>query len=1011
MSDEQQVYARYVSWLDQQVMIGGRGDGLSTSDMDPSTVFWLGKLAPFAPAQDGVDRRGRMDPCAIGLRVRPSTPAPWSFIATIEACAWTRLDDGRWEKSDTISVPVPTTVEAGAAGLAVGADALERAFAGAGLPHLRAEIQVTDESWRDGEPELIIQLVNTSTPTSPKGQGYLFESSIAVSGLQTKPFVLEALPDSFRYDRRMPALGINCGVIRDDIGNLSTTDTIVVDRRRPQYAFGATSTDCLDLTFERLAAQPVATLTELVDAYAGWGNKHWSEDRLQQRATLEGWTAQMITDAAAAAGEHRDELDRLRHGVRTLKNEPLLMRAFALMNESMAHAGRGRVDRWRPFQIGFIVATLPGLLKDGAEWPTVETIWFATGGGKTEVYLGLLVLAVFYDRLRGKRAGITAWSRFPLRLLSLQQTQRFANALGAAELVRRKHAIGGDQIGLGYFVGRSSTPNEIPVFPNDQNEVNVEDPAMPAKYQVLIACPFCGSDRLRMKFDRAKWRLCHLCDAQDCPSSGEPLPVYVVDQEIYRFLPPVVIGTLDKAALIAMQGGMRAFVDGPAGECERPGHGFTYARRSKRPNGCLVPDCKAGVRLLTPKSRGDFAPSYRLQDELHLLRDSLGAVDSHYESLLDTLQSTLAGSSAKIIASSATLTGFERQAEVLYQRAGRVFPQPGPSAGESFWSEETEDLLRRFVAVWPRGVTLEWVSDRTTTIVQQSIRRLREDPAGICSEIGVDVSHAQRLIDLYGTNVVYGTTLRDVEAAQRSLGTQVPVSPLNSVQLTGGSLFEDVKTALERLTHPETNFDDRVHVVTASSMMSHGVDLDRLNIMTVLGMPLTTAEFIQTTARVGRTYPGLVYVVLKVGRERDASTFAHFAPFIEQGDRFVEPIPVTRTSRRVLELTLPAAIEARRLFVHEPASPGERLTMVDHLRRYFAMGAISPKAETDACAGALGLPPDAHLARDDVDAQLEVYFARLSNPGYGAKWPNQLLTRQPMRSLRDVETSVPITDD
>src|SRR3954454_18009293 len=150
-------------------------------------------------------------------------------------------------------------------------------------------------------------------------------------------------------------------------------------------------------------------------------------------------------------------------------------------------------------------------------------------------------------------------------------------------------------------------------------------------------------------------------------------------------MPRVIIGTLDKAALISMQPAMRGFIHGPAGRCRRPGHGFTYAKRGSRPAGCLVPGCKETSESIKPYDRAMFAPSFRLQDELHLLRDSLGAVDSHYESILDHLQATLGAPPAKVVASSATLNGHDRQVEVLYRRTGRVFPLQGPTASDSFW--------------------------------------------------------------------------------------------------------------------------------------------------------------------------------------------------------------------------------------------------------------------------------------------------------------------------------------
>ncbi len=1014
------VYERVVRWVDERVTREGRGDALEALDVDPSGVFWLGRLAPESAAVARPGRERRMDPCAVGVRMRPAVSGPWKFHVRVNACGWERVAAGssgggsdKWAKSEVVTVDVPIEMPTGAE-RAFGADLITRRLREAGVS-ATAEIRVTDESWRDGRPELTVELVNTTAEDKqvPRGERYLFQTKLTVIGLPTVPYILESLPDSFRYDRSLDAIGINCGVEREPTtSTLTSADTVVVERRRPEYTFDDTDRQTLDLTFDTLTQEPLASTRQLAEAYGRWGERHWSDQVLDARAREEGWSADMADYARAEAGEYRAEAARIRRGVEILASDATLRRAFILMNEAMSLAARGKYPDWRPFQLGFILSVLPSFLDGQKEWDTVEIVWFATGGGKTETYLGLLLLAAFYDRLRGKRSGITAWSRFPLRMLSLQQTQRFADALAAGEVVRRRHGIKGHPIALGYFIGGTSTPNEIPKQPTEMNQIDVEDDAMPARYQVLTRCSFCAEPTIETRFNRREWRLEHHCRNERCELAGEPLPLYIVDAEIYRFLPTVVIGTLDKASVIGMQANMRGFVHGPTAWCTREGHGFTYAKRGSRKNGCLVPDCDAATLPISDEQRARFAPTFRLQDELHLLRDSLGAVDSHYEAILDGLQRELAGRTCKIIASSATLEGYARQVDTLYSRPGRVFPQAGPTAGQSFWSRETDRLLRRFVAVWPRGVTLEWVSDRTTTILQQSIRDLIADPETISREIGIDPKHVPDLVNLYGTDVIYGNTVRDVEAARRSMGTQVPIEPLRVESLTGQTSFTEVRDVLADLINPGADFADRVHVVTASSMISHGVDVDRLNIMTVLGVPLTTAEFIQATARVGRTYPGLVYVIHKVGRERDSTVYSHFRAFVEQGDRFVEPVPVTRSSRKVLELTTPAAVEARRLFVHEPRSPQQRLTTIQLLREYVNLTGLSPEAEVDAIASILGIRDTEYLLREDLETDLiDGYFAKLQEYGLGLKWPSELLDRRPMLSLRDVEAQIPISDD
>ena len=528
---------------------------------------------------------------------------------------------------------------------------------------------------------------------------------------------------------------------------------------------------------------------------------------------------------------------------------------------------------------------------------------------------------------------------------------------------------------------------------------------MPEKYQVLMHCPFCRGDTIKMRFDRRFWRLGHQCTGEDCPWPERYLPFYIVDEEIYRFLPTVVLGTLDKAASVAIQAAMRGLVGAPLGLCSEDMHGYTYATRSKRPTGCLVPDCP-GRREHLPMAAERFAPRLRLQDELHLLRDSLGAVDSHYESLLDHIQTQLGSPRAKVVASSATLTGHDRQVDVLYQRQGRVFPLQGPTAAESFWTRQSNAPLRRYVAVAPRGVTLEHVSDRTVNVLQTAIRRLAHDPITVCTEAGVDPGHADRLLDLYGTDVVYGNTLHEVEAAERSLATNTNM-PVNAVQLTGSTDFDDVRDVLDRLETPEPGFEDRIHVVAASSMLSHGVDVARLNVMVMLGLPLGTAEFIQTSARVGRSYPGLVYVLHKIGRERDAATFRQFHAYIPHGDRFVDPVPITRRSRRVLRKTLPGLIEARRLMLMEPAAGN--LATVKALRAYAQASHLTAADQTQAVARALGFDdPDSAVLTEEIRQWLTTWFANLHDPASPARWPSELSVDSPMISLRDVESRVSV---
>lgn len=1007
MNDEDNYEARYESswrfldWMHQRVIEDARGDHIDAIDTAPRNRFWLGRVAPEATVINsplGL-RAEKLDPCAIGIRVRPLSPGPWTFEVAVRFRCW-QQQGGSFIKSSLIAVAIEVAVSPDGRLSDNGADAIATQLGALGLANRSAEIRVDLETWREHD-ELVVSLVNTSAESDRNTPDtHLYEAVLECSGLATSDFELESLPDSFRYDRSVAAIGINCGVERVD-GTFRTSDTITVDKHRPRY--WNHSAPQPDFSFHTLSTDPLPQLRLLVDSARDWGDEHWGGEALAARSS--GWTAAMHTEAEHAAVAYTTEVDRIERGYRALLADENLLLAFKLASAAIGHAAAGKYHAWRPFQIGFLTSALPGIV-DPDDTQTVDTVWFATGGGKTETYLGLLVTAIIYDRLTGKSDGITAWTRFPLRMLSLQQTQRFADALAGAELERRRHGIGGATISLGFYVGQGGTPNSIPL----DGEPNAVDRSMPARYQVLLRCPFCRSEQIAMRFDRVKWTLEHVCGNEDCSWGDHPLPFHIVDQEIYRFLPTVVVGTLDKAALVAMQTAMRGFFGPPAGVCSKPGHGFCYASRSKSPSGCLVPGCN-GARGPLGMDACRWAPSFRLQDELHLLRDSLGAVDSHYESLLDHLQFALTGTRAKIVASSATLSGVERQVDVLYRRDVRVFPQPGPALDESFWSESSDERSRRYVAVAPRGVTLEFVADRALNTLQSCVRELVDDPVGACRSLGIPVAHAPHLISQYGVDLVYGNTVRDVEAARRSAETEFPYS-VNAESLTGGTPFETVRRILERLDIPESEFNARIHLIAASSMISHGVDVERLNIMVMKGLPLTTAEFIQTSARVGRRWPGIVYVLHRITREREVATYAQFDKFITQGDRFVEPIPITRASRRVLALTAIGAKEARRLAVHEYEA-GTALTTVTKLRNYYRDAGITADTESTALTDALGLDgPLDELLRRDINEWASTYFDNLNDPATQAKWPSDLSpSGQPMRSLRDVEDGVPITGE
>lgn len=1000
---------KFVEWLDRQLTAAGSGAAVSRLDVEPSGKFWLGRLSAEKAISDAnqQERLERLNPCACGLRLKLDGPPPWNFDVRVETVLWIYVvSEKSWRKTDTIVVNVPIRITSEETASSFGSAQLGKAFLEAtGTEAFAAEIRVEPSPTQGPGCDIDLTLVNTSDiETKVVRDTNLYECRLTARGAPTGTFTLESLPDSFRYDRRVAAYGINCSAEISAGGQLSTNDTPTCVRARPKY--WNTGTPEPNLSFSLLAENPVAPCRELLASLIAWGEDQWSEEALDKRMHADQWTAAMREEARKASSEFTAEASRIEAGIQLLESDASVRSAFQYANAAMAIASP--YAAWRPFQIGFLLANLPSVRGSGAEADIADIVWFATGGGKTETYLGLILIAAFYDRLSGKTSGTTAWSRFPLRMLSLQQTQRFANALAAGEIVRRQRKLQGDPFSLGFLVGQGATPNSIKEEPGSDN-VDYEDEAIVAAFRVLLECPFCRSPEIRVVFDRRTWRLAHKCPSSSCEWPEDLLPFYIVDDEIYRFLPTVIVGTLDKAASIALQASMRGLVGAPRGLCSELGHGYGYAIRAKRPNGCLVPGCRGTLGKL-PMDESRYGSTFRLQDELHLLKDSLGAVDSHYEALYDELQQTLCAYSSKILASSATLEGYKRQVEVLYKRQARVFPVAGPATGEGFWSADSDLPMRRYTAVAPRGVTLEYTVDRLLTELQVSVRRLETDTKRVCEEVGIDADFAPDLLSLYGTDVIYGNTIRDLDAVMRSVETQVQVSGVvNTASLTGRTEFEEVRNTLQRIKEPESNFADRLHVITASSMMSHGVDLDRLNVMVMLGLPLTTSEFIQATARVGRTWPGLVITVPKIGRERDAGIYRNFAQVVAHGDRLIEPIPITRRSRRVLERTIAGLALARLLMIHEPKS-AVPLTLVGRVRTYLNDNKVDLANDALAMIGMLGLTEarDASI-RQDIEDWYEQFVRNIEDPPGDAKFLSDVSpTGSPMLSLRDVEEQVPV---
>ncbi|WP_321853904.1 C-terminal helicase domain-containing protein [Burkholderia cenocepacia] len=574
---------------------------------------------------------------------------------------------------------------------------------------------------------------------------------------------LDRVKPSYRYNRylKYPALGFNGGVTlsRDgDTNRLTTTWS-------PRYVLPriVPISHGVNLNIARLS-QPdcLEGLAPLLPAYEKWleatakrpvGEGVEGPTAAEQRQAEE---AQLQKDIL----EWKAELGAIRCGLAILEKSRehwsgpgpqksglgVPFEAWVSMNAAMAKvaADKGYED-WRLFQLAFILASIPAFATRIPEFHdfytpevakhsnAVTLLYFSTGGGKSEAFLGLLVFVLLLDRLRGKLQGVSALMRYPLRLLTLQQARRTLTAIAAAEQQRYERQHPGEPFSLGFWVGGSNTPNwhtaegytdvdtvgDVPPSAEATHRENQPYKSARERWLKLSSCPFCGSRSgsllaLRRKLGAGGNALGHYCNAPktECPwntrfSEPTPLPFYIVDEDIYDLAPSVLLGTVDKlSALGQSQGTIRKFF-GMFGFAP-----FVEAATSRLYIPMLGRDWEGlpdvGTKALFPtypngeKRFFDPFPSLLIQDEAHLLDESLGTFSGLFESALEAAFDQLAplykGHLAcepdsnvrrriKVIAASATVSEPQRQMRNIYQRTNTVrFPYPGPDLYSSFYA-------------------------------------------------------------------------------------------------------------------------------------------------------------------------------------------------------------------------------------------------------------------------------------------------------------------------------------
>jgi hypothetical protein len=695
----------------------------------------------------------------------------------------------------------------------------------------------------------------------------------------------------------------------------------------------------IELSMDLLGAlsdgpQASATLTPLVAAYRDWIDK-----RAGKIATLpppRRETAEQLLEAARVAAM------RMERGIDVLATDADALDAFRLANRAVARALRQRLREqaehpaWRAFQLAFVLVNLEGIAKpESPHREIVDLLFFPTGGGKTEAYLGLAAFTMVLRRLRNPGddgragAGVSVIMRYTLRLLTLDQLSRAAGLVCALELEREqaKGRYGTWPFEIGLWVGKAATPNVLGHKGEKTSDsarrklraYQKDSDSNPAPIP-LENCPWCGTRFSKRSFqllpdeDRPR-DLRITCASAQCEFVRErPLPIVAVDEPLYRRLPAFLIATVDKFASLPWVAESGVLLGGAD---RADAHGFYGPADPTR-----------GQRLSAPLAPPDLV----IQDELHLISGPLGTMAGLYETAIEALCTRSVGDRVvrpKIVASTATARRASSQIQALFGRGTtHVFPPPGPDRRDSFFAQVVDASkvpARLYVGIAAQGRNPKVVMRRACLALMAAAQK------AFVEEGGRD--NRENAADPYMTLLGYFNSLRELGGARRIFEEEVQSTLKRYAdrkrvgeerglfanrtefaevwELTSRVPTNQVAAARRAL---EARFAAKqgVDCALATNMISVGLDILRLGLMVVYGQPKTNSEYIQATSRVGRddSRPGLVVTLLNIHKPRDRSHYERFRHYHETFYRGVEVASVTPFSARALDRGLAGALVA-----------------------------------------------------------------------------------------------------
>lgn len=733
-------------------------------------------------------------------------------------------------------------------------------------------------------------------------------------------------------------------------------------------------------------------LARLPEAYAEWISLQKSRDVGTSKREV---TRESLMNKAS------DACDRIRNGIRLLETDPDALLAFRIANAAMARAARqrspdryneGQSPSWRLFQLAFVLLNLDGVTDpEHPDREKVELIFFPTGGGKTEAYLGVVAYALALRRLKGRTRpdhgyGVAILLRYTLRLLTLDQLGRAASLICALEMIRKEGLnpgqkkspileLGDLRFSIGLWVGSSATANTLQVVSKQITDYKISTAAQASSPFPLTHCPWCqkrlekSSFELKPNKTKPEEVIVGCSDFKCDFNAGkcaEGLPILFVDEQIYAELPSFIIATVDKFALLPWRGETaklfgRAHSYAVNGSCGR----FFSVMDSQEPN-------QAHERI----PHNLLPPELIIQDELHLIAGPLGTMVGLYETAIETLcqWSRTSGKplKPKIIASTATVKRARQHTQALFGRTSdqlSIFPPRGIDDAETYFSTEDhgdadtpEEAIRRmYVGVAAQGRSMKNILLRVYTCLMNAANYYYQPKV-----------EGHQAADPYMTVAGYFNSLRELGGMRRLVEDDVrarcakaeerrPIStkgphpyfknrnvkpePIELTSRESTSRITQAKSHLEQFR----NTPEGVDVVLASNMISVGVDIDRLGLMVVASQPKTTSEYIQASSRVGRDpkRPGLVVTCYNLHKSRDRSHFEHFVDYHQSFYRHVEATSLTPFSGPALDRGFAGVVVAlTRLMDKKMVAPSAVLTI--HENRRLALDAVRVIAERAA---------------------------------------------------------------